>query len=126
MKIPTELSREYFFIRNLECQWSAQLKKQSEPITEKERNEMVELINSKVKLGESPVFDPEIFGGYIIVPYKIEFWQGKEFRIHDRQVFYLDNGLEVVEEKLRQTDPQDYSTYPDFSAFDWKHQMLDS
>ena len=120
------MSKEYFYIRNLSCQWSAYLKKQSQPITNSEREKMIKLIESKVSLGESPPFDPNIFGGYIIIPYKFEFWQGKEFRIHDRQIFYLEEGYSFIQSLLENVDSQDYSTFLDFSKFPWKWCMLDS
>ena len=120
------MSKEYFYIRSLTCQWSAFLKKQSKPITEEDRNRMMKFIESKVELGESPEYDHEFWGGYIIIPYKMEFWQGKEFRIHDRQVFYLEGGVENLEKLVNKVNQEDYETFPDFSKFDWKLMMLDS
>ena len=58
---------------------------------------MMKFIQAKVENDESPEYDNKLWGGYIIIPYKIEFWQGKEFRIHDRQVFYLENGVQELE-----------------------------
>ena len=34
---------------------------------------------------------PDHWGGFIIVPTTIEFWQGHEGRIHDRLKFYKEN-----------------------------------
>ncbi len=36
---------------------------------------------------------PAHWGGYIVRPEAIEFWQAGEFRLHDRAVFVRDNGL---------------------------------
>ena len=36
---------------------------------------------------------PPHWGGYIVRPEAIEFWQAGEFRLHDRAVFVRDNGL---------------------------------
>jgi pyridoxamine 5'-phosphate oxidase len=33
---------------------------------------------------------PHSWGGYLIVPQRIEFWQGRENRLHDRLVFERD------------------------------------
>ena len=126
MKIPIHLSKEYFYLRSLNCQWAAFLKKQSKPITEEERHKMMEYIEEKVNLKVSPEYDPELWGGYIIVPYKIEFWQGKEFRIHDRQVFNLKGGREYLEKLLINVDKKDYSTFLDYNQLEWNLSMLDS
>ncbi|WP_185882398.1 pyridoxamine 5'-phosphate oxidase [Blattabacterium cuenoti] len=33
---------------------------------------------------------PFDWGGYIVKPYKMEFWQGQPYRLHDRLVYYLE------------------------------------
>lgn len=35
---------------------------------------------------------PEFWGGYAIIPHVMEFWQGHENRLHDRQIFELEDG----------------------------------
>ena len=42
---------------------------------------------------------PIAWGGYVIVPYKIEFWQGRRSRLHDRIVYSKDNN-DWVKERL--------------------------
>jgi pyridoxamine 5'-phosphate oxidase len=39
-------------------------------------------IKQKFKQGEIPL--PDFWGGYRVIPEKIEFWQGGAARIHDR------------------------------------------
>lgn len=36
---------------------------------------------------------PEYWSGFRIVPERIEFWQQTEFRLHERQVYTLQNGV---------------------------------
>ena len=46
-------------------------------------------IRRKFVKGEVPF--PDFWGGYIIKPTKIEFWQGGQDRLHDRFVYELQN-----------------------------------
>jgi len=36
------------------------------------------------RFGEGPVPRPPHWGGYIVVPRSVEFWQGRTYRLHDR------------------------------------------
>lgn len=35
---------------------------------------------------------PENWGGYRVIPYEVEFWQGRDDRLHDRLVYILQPG----------------------------------
>lgn len=41
---------------------------------------------------------PENWGGYLVVPEEIEFWQGNDIRLHDRIRFRKLNGNEKLTE----------------------------
>lgn len=99
MKIPEHLSREYFFSRSLKCQWGALLSQQSHETTEKNRELLLQEIKENYEKDVSPEYDHS-WGGYIIVPYKIEFWQGKESRLHDRYVFSVVDSFLSIQGKF--------------------------
>jgi len=40
---------------------------------------------------------PPFWGGYLVEPQAIEFWQASEFRLHDRFIYRRDNGGWVAE-----------------------------
>ena len=44
-----------------------------------------ERMKEKYKKGEIP--SPDFWGGYRVKPSKVEFWQGGEFRLHDRIMY---------------------------------------
>ena len=123
-KIPTQLSEEYFFSRSKECQWGALLSKQSQPTSLSERSKLLDTIQVNSEKGIEPVYDHS-WGGYIIIPYKFEFWQGKQNRLHDRIVFYLKDSFKEVESIIKE-EPKTLDCFPDFSTFKWKMEMLDS
>jgi pyridoxamine 5'-phosphate oxidase len=40
---------------------------------------------------------PEDWGGFLLLPETIEFWQGRESRLHDRFLYTREGGLWKVE-----------------------------
>jgi pyridoxamine 5'-phosphate oxidase len=80
------LSREdsdaYFASRPRDSQVAAAISPQSRPIEREELDRRyAELARD---LGESPPERPEHWGGYLLRPEVIEFWQGRDSRMHDR------------------------------------------
>ena len=45
----------------------------------------VQVLREKFGKGEIPV--PDFWGGYRVIPERIEFWQGGEHRLHDRFLY---------------------------------------
>jgi pyridoxamine 5'-phosphate oxidase len=75
-------SDEYFAIRPRDSQIGAAVSPQSRPIDRDELDRRFRELASS--LGESEVKRPEQWGGYLLSPEAIEFWQGRDSRLHDR------------------------------------------
>jgi pyridoxamine 5'-phosphate oxidase len=79
-------SVEYFESRPHDSQVASWLSEQSKPIESRELLEAKFEAALEVFEGKS-VPTPEQWGGYLITPLRIEFWQGRSSRMHDRIEF---------------------------------------
>ena len=86
MKTSREESREYFATRPRESQIGAWASPQSEVIASREVLEKRYQEYEQLYAGRS-VDCPEHWGGYRLRPERIEFWKGREGRLHDRIVY---------------------------------------
>lgn len=79
-------SASYFVTRPRESQIAAWASRQSRPISARALLEkQVQVLREKFGKGEIPV--PDFWGGYRVVPERMEFWQGCEHRLHDRYLY---------------------------------------
>ena len=76
----------YFITRPRDSQLGAWASHQSQKISSRQLlMQQFESMKRKFAQGDIPV--PDFWGGYRVIPQKIEFWQGGEFRLHDRFVY---------------------------------------
>ncbi len=89
--IPTRESLAYFATRPRGSQIGAWASPQSQVIRSRALLEAkVAEMKRRFAQGEVPL--PSFWGGYRVVPHRLEFWQGRENRLHDRFVYLRENG----------------------------------
>ena len=98
-KIQGKESDEYFASRPRGSQIGAWASPQSRIIANRE------LIEENVKIYRDQFADkeiprPENWGGYILKPTTMEFWQGRQNRLHDRIQYRLQENREWIVERL--------------------------
>jgi pyridoxamine 5'-phosphate oxidase len=85
-QVSSEESDSYFRSRPHGHQLGALVSKQSQVVANREVLESL-LADLTRKYADQAVPRPEHWGGYRVIPHTIEFWQGRENRLHDRLRF---------------------------------------
>jgi pyridoxamine 5'-phosphate oxidase len=79
-------SKTYFDRRPIGSRLGAIVSKQSSVIESRAvLEERLAALEEEYQGGDPPV--PEFWGGYLLVPHRFEFWQGRENRLHDRFLY---------------------------------------
>ncbi len=95
-KLPFEQSQAYFHSRPRGSQLGAIASAQSDVIAERS------MLEQKMRALEAQYADqevpmPEWWGGYVLAPTEIEFWQGRDNRLHDRFRYTQHNHEWLIE-----------------------------
>lgn len=97
-KVPVEMSDAYWNTRPRESRIGAWASSQSAIVNDADQlAKAVKELEEKFKDADVP--RPTYWGGYVVIPERIEFWQGRPNRMHDRFV-YLKNGDSWIMEQL--------------------------
>lgn len=94
-RVSTLESIKYFASRSKGSQLGAWASQQSSRISSRSLLlSQFESMKNKFASGEVPL--PDFWGGYRVIPESIEFWQGRENRLHDRFIYRKEEGEWVV------------------------------
>lgn len=92
-------SDAYFSKRPYKSRIGARISPQSKVI--KSRMEIVKaFVSEAVRLAGQEVKRPDNWGGFAVTPVRIEFWQGRENRLHDRILYTLTDEGAWKKERL--------------------------
>lgn len=90
-RVSKEQSDAYFASRPFASQCSAKISPQSQPINS--RSDLDSALKKLMEQSENKqIARPKNWGGYIIKPEEMEFWQGRDNRLHDRIAYSKKGG----------------------------------
>lgn len=85
-KLPRAVSEAYFASRPRDSQLSAAVSRQSRPVASRDVLE-ARMAEAAERFGDAPIPCPEQWGGYRLLPTRVELWQGRHGRAHDRLLY---------------------------------------
>ena len=94
-KTSREESEAYFATRPLESRIAAWASKQSSPLAS--RQELIDRVAEiRNRFEGQDVVCPPFWGGFRVTPVRMEFWQGRASRLHDRIVYERDGDMWTI------------------------------
>lgn len=98
-RLPDDESDAYFASRSRGSQLGAWASHQSEVLAGRGELEK-RLREARERFAGGPVPRPPFWGGYVVTPAEVEFWQGRANRLHDRFRYRRDDARDWVVERL--------------------------
>jgi pyridoxamine 5'-phosphate oxidase len=94
-KVSAEESDAYFAVRPRESQIGAWASAQSSILNSRKdlENEVARL---NMQYENKTIPRPDYWGGFLVIPNRIEFWQGRPNRLHDRFLYELNGENWIV------------------------------
>ena len=95
-RVDPDTSRLYFESRPIDSRFSAAASQQSSKVADRATLEArVAALRSRYPEGDVP--KPDDWGGFCLRPSSIEFWQGREGRLHDRFLYTKTDSTWLIE-----------------------------
>jgi pyridoxamine 5'-phosphate oxidase len=91
-RLSAEESDAYFATRAPESRLGAWASPQSRPLADREElDRLVEEARERLS-GAAEISRPAFWGGFLLRPEEVEFWQGQQARLHDRFLYVREGG----------------------------------